>query len=155
MPNKLTADRSQLEDDERKLVEDVENVGWHVIGIEEDEEGPGFAYTIGLHHSFEHPEVIVFGLRTETLFQIVDTIGEAVRDGTKLSRITRAAMFSTIISFTFGQSTSNTTRNTLDMPGGSMMATASRHSSASGLIPRAAIHGIQKSMPRWQSGSQS
>ena len=83
MPNKLTADRSQLDDDERKIVEDVESVGWHVIAIEEDEEGPGFAYTIGLHHSFGHPEVIVFGLRTETLFQIVNTIGEAVKDGTK------------------------------------------------------------------------
>jgi hypothetical protein len=83
MPNKLTVDRSQLADDERKLVEDVERVGWHVIAIEEDDEGPGFAYSIGLHHSFGHPEVIVFGLRTETLFQIVNTIGEAVKDGTK------------------------------------------------------------------------
>ena len=81
MPNKLTADRSQFDDDERKLVEDVENVGWHVIAIEEDDEGPGFAYTIGLRHSFGHPEIIVFGLRTETLFEIVNTIGEAVRAG--------------------------------------------------------------------------
>ncbi len=83
MSNKLMADRSQLDDDERKLVEDVENVGWHVIAIEEDDEGPGFAYIIGLHHSFDHPEVIVFGLRTESLFQIINTIGESVRDGAK------------------------------------------------------------------------
>jgi hypothetical protein len=83
MPNKLAADKSQLEDDERKLVEDVGTFGWHVIAVEDDEEGPGFAYTIGLHHSFGHPEIIVFGLRMETLFQIVNTIGEAVKEGTK------------------------------------------------------------------------
>ena len=43
---------------ERKTIEDVENHGWHVLKVMEDDRGPGFAYTIGLHHSFRHPELI-------------------------------------------------------------------------------------------------
>jgi hypothetical protein len=42
------------------LLGDVERHGWHVIAVEEDEVGPGFAYSIGPHRSFEEPAVIVF-----------------------------------------------------------------------------------------------
>src|SRR4051794_27391344 len=31
---------------DRKLLADVERHGWHVVCVEEDEEGPGFAYSI-------------------------------------------------------------------------------------------------------------
>jgi len=49
-------------DSDRKLLADVQGHGWHVIGVETDEEEPGFAYSIGLYHTFRHPEIIVFGL---------------------------------------------------------------------------------------------
>jgi hypothetical protein len=38
---------------------DIATYGWHVIKVLEDDEGPGFAFTIGLYQRFEHPELIV------------------------------------------------------------------------------------------------
>lgn len=42
-------------DRERKLVSDIEEFGWHVIMIAEDDEGPAFAYSIGLFKILGHP----------------------------------------------------------------------------------------------------
>jgi len=69
------------DDHDRKLLADVERHGWHVIGVEGDEEGPGFAYSIGLYHSFRHPELILFGLPVRVMHHIINGIGEQVRAG--------------------------------------------------------------------------
>lgn len=66
---------------DRTLLDDVERHGWHVIGVEEDEEGPAFAYTIGLYRTFGHPEVIAFGLAVPVLHRLVNAVGERVRSG--------------------------------------------------------------------------
>ena len=75
--------RKPQDDSEAKLLTDVKDPGWHVIGVTEDDEGPGFAYTIGLHHSYRHPEIIVFGLDVPILWRIVNVIGEEVKKGEK------------------------------------------------------------------------
>lgn len=38
--------------DEQRVIDDVRKFGWHVIGIEEDAEGPGYAFSVGMHHFF-------------------------------------------------------------------------------------------------------
>jgi uncharacterized protein DUF4262 len=49
--------REPLDDHERKAVADVKKHGWHVLKVLEDDRGPAFAYTVGLYHSFGHPEL--------------------------------------------------------------------------------------------------
>lgn len=72
------------DDDERRVIEDVQQYGWHIVGVKEDSEGPGFAYSIGLHHSLGQPEIIIFGLSSSgTMAQIINAIGEQMRKGTK------------------------------------------------------------------------
>lgn len=75
--------RTRGEDaDEQKVIDDIERFGWHIVGIEADEEGPGFAYSVGMHLTLGHPEVIVFGLNSaETMAQIINTVADAVRNG--------------------------------------------------------------------------
>jgi hypothetical protein len=64
-----------------QLRADIEAYGWHVIKVYEDEEGPGFAFTIGLFQQFVHPELIVFGLPLDTMHLMLNAAGEAVRAG--------------------------------------------------------------------------
>jgi hypothetical protein len=45
---------------------DIATYGWHVIKVFEDDEGPSFAFTIGLYKRFGHPELVVFGLPLDT-----------------------------------------------------------------------------------------
>jgi hypothetical protein len=71
------------DDSDRKLLEDVRTVGWHLIGIEADEEGPAFVYSIGLTATYGHPELIMFGLPVETLFQVLNTLGGAIHAGAR------------------------------------------------------------------------
>jgi hypothetical protein len=66
-----------------KVLEDIQRVGWHVTGVfaSEGEEGPEWAFSIGLFHSFGHPEVVVFGLPFERCMDVVDVIGRQVQEG--------------------------------------------------------------------------
>jgi hypothetical protein len=59
----------------------IEEVGWSIEGIPADDEGPAFAYTIGLKHSFEHPELIVFGLPPEVAQSILNEVGQRISNG--------------------------------------------------------------------------
>ncbi len=72
---------------DRKLLADVERHGWHVLAVEEDDEGPAFAYSVGLFRSFGHPEVIVFGLAVPVLHRIVNAVGEVVRSAKKFEHL--------------------------------------------------------------------
>lgn len=67
--------------DEQRVIDDVRQYGWHTIGIEDDPEGPGFAYSVGMFHTLGHPEIIIFGLPVDSMMSIVNYIGEEVRQG--------------------------------------------------------------------------
>jgi hypothetical protein len=69
---------------EERIVRDVRKHGWHVIMVPEDEEGPGFAYTIGLLKTLDHPERIMFGLDVQVMHAILNDIGYAIRSGLHL-----------------------------------------------------------------------
>jgi hypothetical protein len=60
---------------------DIDTYGWHVILVSEDGEGPGFAYSIGLHRTLRHPEVVIFGLDLAILHRLVNDIAAEVRRG--------------------------------------------------------------------------
>jgi hypothetical protein len=71
------------DESERKTIADVQTHGWHVVKVMGDSEGPAFAYTVGLQHSFHHPELIVVGLPLDVGHAILNTAGESVRRGTR------------------------------------------------------------------------
>ncbi len=70
---------------DQKLLDDVRQFGWHMIGIAEDAEGPDFVYSVGLHHTLGQPEIIIFGLSPDTGMRIINNIGEAMRKGTRFA----------------------------------------------------------------------
>jgi Domain of unknown function (DUF4262) len=72
---------------DNKLLSDIEEYGWHVIMVIEDEEGPGFAYSIGLYRVFHHPEIIVFGLPLDVMHEIINVIGNEVKSGARFLAI--------------------------------------------------------------------
>jgi hypothetical protein len=66
---------------DRKLLADVAEHGWHIVGVLEDKEGPGFAFSVGLYHTFGHPEVLFLGLPWESAGPLINDVGEAIRAG--------------------------------------------------------------------------
>ena len=78
------------DDSDKKLLADIRDVGWHVVLIEEDTSGHAWAFLVGLFHSFDHPEIIIFGCRHEVMHQMINIIGYEVHDGVRFADETRS-----------------------------------------------------------------
>jgi len=65
----------------KKLVRDVDEFGWHVVLVREDDEGPGFAYTVGVYKNLKQPEIIMIGLKLDVLHPVLNGIVEDMKKG--------------------------------------------------------------------------
>jgi hypothetical protein len=61
-----------------KIDKDIAEIGWTVMGIEAK---PPFCYTIGLQRNYQHPELIVFGLKYEIAHTFLNQIGFSIQAG--------------------------------------------------------------------------
>lgn len=66
---------------EDSLIKNVKEFGFSIMQIHESDYLPSFAYTIGLWETYNHPEIIGFGLRIETLHEILNDIASLVKKG--------------------------------------------------------------------------
>jgi len=66
---------------DRKLLDDVDRHGWHVVKVTNDETDPGFAYSVGMFHTFRQPEIIVVGMDLKVMHWMINEAGEWVREG--------------------------------------------------------------------------
>lgn len=58
-----------MNDEERaRIAANIEKYGWHALLVGGDDEGPPFAYTIGLQTTYRHPEILLFGLNADLKF---------------------------------------------------------------------------------------
>lgn len=75
-------------DDAEGFIRDcIAEPGWSVqlVPAGDTTSEPAYAYTIGLFHNFEHPELIVLGLRTELMHSMLNTVAERVKAGERFS----------------------------------------------------------------------
>jgi hypothetical protein len=70
-----------LDDSDRKLLSDIDRVGWHVVMIPEEDGTPGWSFSVGLFKTFNHPEVVVFGLPLELSGQVINGVGADIQKG--------------------------------------------------------------------------
>ena len=77
-------DRDSADRVDMKVSEDIGRFGWHVVMVPEDDTGPGFAYTIGLAHSFGTPELAMFGLDVRVMHRALNVLGRAAANGIAL-----------------------------------------------------------------------
>lgn len=84
------ADRSTESDpwtivDEREqfIRDHVEDPGWAIqlISAGDQDNEPAFAYTIGLHRNYGHPEIITLGLPLPVMHALLTICGDRIKDG--------------------------------------------------------------------------
>ena len=66
---------------ECKILEDVEKYGWHCVSILAEGDLPPYAFTVGLFQSYQHPELIIFGLPANVAHYILNVAIETIRTG--------------------------------------------------------------------------
>lgn len=69
------------DDTDHKLLADIASHGWHIVGVDADDAGPGFAFSVGILYTLGHPEILIMGLRPEVAANLINIIGDAIRAG--------------------------------------------------------------------------
>jgi hypothetical protein len=72
------------QESEQRIINDVEEFGFHIALLPEDDYLPGFAYTIGLYQTYGHAEIICFGLKPQVMGIILNHAGDLIKSGTVL-----------------------------------------------------------------------
>ncbi|MBR0955570.1 DUF4262 domain-containing protein [Bradyrhizobium canariense] len=63
------------------ILRNVRNHGCHIVGI--PDAAPPFAFSIGLFLNYGHPELIIFGQRSENAHAIINLVRDRVAEGHK------------------------------------------------------------------------
>jgi hypothetical protein len=72
------------DDGERQVLDDIAEHGWHCVNILEEEGQPPWAFTIGLFHTWNHPELIIFGLRGNVAHEILAIVARGLKEGRRI-----------------------------------------------------------------------
>lgn len=80
-PTQIAAFIDQLE---RHMAETIRRHGCFIQAVSGEDEHPPFAYTVGLF-GLGHPELIVFGLDTESAGHVLNWFFARIRDGSDLT----------------------------------------------------------------------
>ncbi|MEZ6036168.1 MAG: DUF4262 domain-containing protein [Planctomycetota bacterium] len=71
----------ELSPELKKALADIHEHGVHIAHVEGGPGEPCYSYTVGLWHSFEHPEVIVFGLEDVVARELLDALTDELDEG--------------------------------------------------------------------------
>jgi Domain of unknown function (DUF4262) len=71
-----------------RIKEDIELYNCHVIKVMEEDDLPGFGYSIGLFERFNHSEVIIVGLKLDLIHSLINSIAEGVSNGKRFESYT-------------------------------------------------------------------
>lgn len=66
---------------DKKLLDDVEKYGLHLIHVLADETASRFSYSIGLFKSYHHAEIIIIGLKQELSHILINNMAEKIKNG--------------------------------------------------------------------------
>ena len=72
------------DESEQKVIDDIAAYGWHCVNILAEGDLLPYSFTVGLFHSYGHPELIIFGLRSEVAHQILAIAADAAKSGAPL-----------------------------------------------------------------------
>jgi hypothetical protein len=75
--------REGLHSADQAFLASVQEHGWSVTKVfkSEGEAGPEWAFSTGLFHSYQHAEIVIFGLPLDTMHKIINNIGDEVKKG--------------------------------------------------------------------------
>ena len=83
MDKKVYHDRD-FEELLEKTKHNIEEYGLQVISIRASKYLPSFSYSIGLLKSYQHPELICFGLSTDLMHTLINDVAALIKRGEKI-----------------------------------------------------------------------
>ena len=71
----------ELDERDKKALDDIENYGCHVLKVAEGEGEPAFTYSIGINKRQNKPDIVILGLKTELAHSIVNNYKDRLLEG--------------------------------------------------------------------------
>jgi hypothetical protein len=59
-------------DYDRQLLDHVKKIGWYHVHVQAEGQDPAFAFSLGFYANYDHPEIIVIGLKPATAQQLLN-----------------------------------------------------------------------------------
>jgi hypothetical protein len=82
-PSKLPGFTLPKPDDagDEKLLGDIREHGWHVVCVPDDDEGPGFCFTVGVYLRTLQPEILMMGAPIDPTHRVLNAVAEYLMAG--------------------------------------------------------------------------
>jgi hypothetical protein len=80
----LDAPDDKLDEAEQSFVASIREHGWFRTTVHADEGGPGFSYSTGFWLSAHHPELVMFGLKTDIAHDVFWGLFRGAKQGREL-----------------------------------------------------------------------
>ena len=74
MIRKIARDRH-----EQRVLDDINKYGWHCVNILAEGNHTEYSFTVGLFHTYQHPELIIFGLAHDIAHEILTIAANAIK----------------------------------------------------------------------------
>ncbi|MFI0349243.1 DUF4262 domain-containing protein [Actinomadura sp. 9N407] len=74
-------DRDRMDNFRLRTIVHISQYGWSVVLVPADDQGPGWAYTVGLWHSLRSPELAMFGGDVYEMEEILNRLGREAGEG--------------------------------------------------------------------------
>lgn len=66
---------------QENIVNDMKAYDCHIVLLEDNGYLPAFAYSIGLYEKFNHPEIVIFGLKNDVMGRLINQIRDEIKNG--------------------------------------------------------------------------
>ena len=75
--------QSKIDAVNQEVLENINKYGLTVRYVFDNKENFQFSYSIGLYKTYQHPEIIMIGLRQELMHKIINNLAEDIKNGKK------------------------------------------------------------------------
>ena len=70
-----------MDEHEQKALDDIDKYGCHILHVMDDDENPGFSYSIGIEKKTNNPDLIIMGLKNEVAQWMINEYNNRVKNG--------------------------------------------------------------------------
>lgn len=71
--------------DQERTKTHIEKFGLSVVMLQSTGYLPSFTYSVGLWQTYNHPEIICFGLKTDLMHAIINDVADLIKNGKKIT----------------------------------------------------------------------
>jgi uncharacterized protein DUF4262 len=69
---------------EQKVLDHIAKFGWHCVNILAEGHEGAYSFTVGLFHTYQHPELIIYGLKSEVAHKVLSNAVEGLPHGKRV-----------------------------------------------------------------------